>query len=432
MKVMRAFRYRLEPTEAQDRLFVDTAGICRFVYNCALEWAQSTYRMWVARGRPAGSRPGSPTSWKALSMELPEAKRMAGLEFLKVAPHHCLNQALIDLSRAFGNFFAGRAAYPNVRRRFENDSFRYPDPTQIKVSAGRAKQVFLPKAGWVRLSLSRRTAKNYGVSYDRPWHGELRSVTVRREGNEWWASLCCEVELPDPQVDPVFPKPAVGIDRGIATSLMPSWGDPIRLPVPTKRERGKLARMDRQISRSKKGSQNRNRQKEAKRRYVRHLVRRRLDAIRKAAADLAKSHSVIVVEALNIRGMSKSARGTVETPGRNVKAKSGLNREILAQCWGLFVRILEQKCEEHGAVVVKVPSRYTSQTCAGCGAHDPACRVSRDRWECAHCGYADDADRNAARVIEAIGLGQVQAWLRAEAEPVAQGSWDTQNACQVA
>lgn len=85
-----------------------------------------------------------------------DAKRTAGLEFLRVAPHHCLNQALVDLSRAFGNFFEGRAAYPKPRRRFENDSFRYPDPAQIKVSAGRAKQVFSPsgRPGCPRLGAS--------------------------------------------------------------------------------------------------------------------------------------------------------------------------------------------------------------------------------------------------------------------------------------
>lgn len=411
---------------------MDTAGICRFVYNAAVEWAETTYRMWVSRGRPEGERPRAPTSWMALSMELPGAKKMAGLEFLKTAPHHCLNQALVDCARAFGNFFEGRAAYPKRRKRFENDSFRYPDPTQVKVSSGRRKQVFLAKLGWVRLSMSKRTAKNYGVCYEQPWRGALRNVTVSREGDEWWVSFCCEVELPDPEVDVAGPKPAVGLDRGITTSVMPSSGDPIRLPVPTRRERKKLARMDRAISRKKKGSQNKRRAERRKRRYARHLVRRRLDAIRKAAAGLAKSHSVIVVEDLNIRGMSRSAKGTVAEHGRSVRAKSGLNREILAHCWGLFVRILEQKCHEHGAVLVRVPAHYTSQTCAECGVRDATSRISRDRFECAHCGYTDDADRNAARMIEALGVAQVQAWLRAEQEHVAQGSWDTRNACQVA
>lgn len=270
------------------------------------------------------------------------------------------------------------------------------------------------------------------MAYDRPWHGKLRNVTVSREGNEWWVSFCCEVDLADPHVDVRSPQPAVGIDRGIVTSLMPSRGDPIPVPVPTKRECRKLARMDRKISRAKKGSQNHKRAKEAKRRYVRHLVRRRLDTVRKAAADLAKSHSVIAVEDLNVRGMSKSAKGTVDAPGRNVRAKSGLNREILAQCWGLFVRILEQKCQEHGAVLVHVSARYTSQTCAECGVRDGTCRIGRDRWACSHCDYTDDADRNAARVIEQLGRARVELWLRAEAEPVAQGSWETRNACRVA
>lgn len=100
-------------------------------------------------------------------------------------------------------------------------SFRYPDPTQVKVSSGRHKQVFLPKLGWCRLSMSKRTMQGYGVRYDRPWRGELRNGTVRREGDEWWVSFCCEVEIADPPVDVDDPKPAVGVDRGIVTSLMP-------------------------------------------------------------------------------------------------------------------------------------------------------------------------------------------------------------------
>lgn len=197
--VTRAFRYRLEPTAEQEQLFVRTAGACRFVYNAAIEHHGVGYRMWLGRGRPAGDRPNQ--SWQGRSMELPAAKRTPGLEWLAAVPSHCLNQALVDADRAFRNFFAGRAAYPKAKRKYDNDSFRYPDPAQVKVSPGRAKQVFFPKAGWVRLSISKRCEQGYGVGYDQPWQGRLRNVTVRREGNEWWASFCCEIEIGDPPVD---------------------------------------------------------------------------------------------------------------------------------------------------------------------------------------------------------------------------------------
>ena len=112
---------------------------------------------------------------------------------------------------------------------------------------------------------------------------------------------------------------------------------------------------------------------------------------------------MIVVEALKIGNMSRSASGTLDHPGKNVKAKSGLNNSILDQAWGEFKRQIGYKLEWKGGIYLEVPAVYTSQTCSVCGAKDKASRQSQARYVCTNCGHEENADINAAKNILAAG-----------------------------
>jgi putative transposase len=138
--------------------------------------------------------------------------------------------------------------------------------------------------------------------------------------------------------------------------------------------------------------------------------RRRRDELHKLSHRLATGHGLVAVEDLNVRAMTRSARGTVEQAGVNVAAKAGLNREILERGWGELRRQLEYKCGWYGSQLVVVDPRYTSQTCAECGTIDSGSRESQARFRCVACAHAQHADVNAARVI-----------LRRALEPTAGG-----------
>ena len=154
----------------------------------------------------------------------------------------------------------------------------------------------------------------------------MKTATVSHEAACWSVSIPCEIAMPDP-----VPNlgPVVGIDMGIAKPMVLSTGQVIQLPRTTDRERHKLATLQRKVARKTKGSKNQARARLAVARFQARLARRRKDAAQKATTAIAKNHGVIVVEDLKVRNMTASAAGTSEQPGRNVSAKSGLNRSML-------------------------------------------------------------------------------------------------------
>ena len=175
-----------------------------------------------------------------------------------------------------------------------------------------------------------------------------------------------------------------------------------RMVVPLnafKRIEGRLAKAQRQLARKTKFSANWIKQKARISRMYTHAANARKDFLHKLSINIAKSHGVVKIEDLRVRNMSASAKGTVENPGRNVKAKSGLNRSILDQGWGMFATMLSYKLAACGGELLKVEAAYTSQTCAECGVIDRESRIDQATFKCRHCGHANNADINAARNI---------------------------------
>jgi putative transposase len=133
-------------------------------------------------------------------------------------------------------------------------------------------------------------------------------------------------------------------------------------------------------------------------------ARRREDWLHKTTTDLAKSHGVVVVEDPRIRNLTRSARGTIEDPGSNVRAKAGLNRSILGMAWGKAGRMLAYRCPLHAAMLVTVDPRNSSVECAGCGHTSPDNRISQATFRCLACRHEANADTNAAQVLLERGL----------------------------
>jgi transposase len=189
----------------------------------------------------------------------------------------------------------------------------------------------------------------------------------------------------------------VGIDRGVAVSAALSTGEMLTVPGLSAGRR-RLRRLQRRLARAKRGSDRRARVKLAVARLRAREADARKDWAEKASTGIARRFDLIRVEDLQIGNMTRSARGTAGDPGRNVRAKAGLNLEILRSGWGLLVSRLEDKAPGR---VEKVRPHYTSQRCSACGHVDAESRESQARFVCTACGFAGNADVNAAINIAA-------------------------------
>jgi putative transposase len=372
MLLKRAYVYRLEPTLEQETFLAQTAGACRALYNLALE-QRSLY--W---------RPGRKITLMSQSHELTALRD--DLEWMRAAPVHSLQSALKDLNRAFENFFAGRAAYPRFKRKGDGDGFHLKDKAYLGFKRLNRNKgaVRLPKIGWVKL---------------RGWRalgGALRNVTISRRAGHWYAAVAWQAEVDDPASSL---QPPVGVDRGVAIFAALSTGQTYTAPRFFGRVETKLANTQRKLARQMKGSANWRKTKARIARLHLRAANARRDFLHKVSLDIAKNHGVVAIEKLQVKNMSRSAKGTAEAPGRNVAAKAGLNRSILDKGWSMFATLLRYKLGDRGGELIELPPQYTSQTCAECGSINKESRKSQSEFACVECGHSANADVNAARNI---------------------------------
>ena len=380
MKITRGYRYKLDPTPAQARLFTHFAGVCRLVYNLALEQRRDFHRQFRAAT-------GKHISYGAQAAELTVLR--ASFDWIAAVCQTCQQQALRDLDQAYQRFFDGIASYPTPRKKGANEAFRFQGREitwrRVNRSWGLVK---LPKIGEVRFHWTR----------DIP--GLVKNVTVSLDPLGWHVSFSTEAEIAgDRRV-----LPAIGVDRGVTRALAFSDGGFADL------SRAKLNRLDRKarrhaqaVARAKRGSK---RMLAAKRRLAAvkaHAGRIRRHFNHVQSYRLAQSFSIVCVEDLQTRNMTTSARGTIEEPGSMVLQKAGLNRSILEVGWHQFEQFLTYKLVAAGGELRKVDPRHTSTTCSCCGVNDREHRKSQAVYECASCGAVLNADTNAARNILRAG-----------------------------
>lgn len=246
---------------------------------------------------------------------------------------------------------------------------------------------------------------------------DIRKIMIKRDGRRYWVCLTYKIAMPDVADTPVFPiilHNAIGIDMGVSVRAAFSDGSSI---VRVRKNKRRKRRLQRRISRAQKGSSGYKRKRRDHARECGRIALRHRQATHRQTTAIVRNHDFIAFEKLEIPNMTKSARGTVEKPGKNVAQKRGLNREILEQSWGEFQRQLQYKAEWAGKATWAVDPKYTSQTCSGCGVVDKSQRKKR-RYDCRRCGLSIDADHNAAinilrRAIEEaagrVGIKMAQA-----------------------
>lgn len=377
MQILKAYRYRLKPTKEQASQLESYVGHCRFVWNKCwqinIERLKQKQRIMYYREMDFFSK-----LWK----------KSDEYGFLKECPAHCIQQKLKDLEKAFLDCFdksQPNKRLPTRRKKNIHDSIRFPQPEHIELDYNRIK---LPKLGWMKFFHSRKV------------DGAIKNVTLSRHANHWYVSICVLQE----QIIPAnLPKPSIGIDCGIANFATTSNG---KLIAPVNGYRswmGRLAILQRRLSKKVRFSNNWKKILIKLRKLHAKIANIRRDFLHKLTTTLSKSHALVVVESLKIQNMSKSAKGTITNPGKNVKAKSGLNKSILDQGWGEFKRQLKYKLEWLDGVFVEVNPQYTSQKCSQCGHTHAKNRTTQQNFCCMACNYQEHADINAARNILAAG-----------------------------
>ena len=394
MQRLQAFKFELRPNGQQQRDMRRFAGSCRFVFNKALALQKARYEQGEKKLGYAG-----------LCKLLTEWRGSDETSWLKDAPVHPLQQTLKDLERAYTNFFAKRADFPRFKKKGQSDSFRYPDPKQIKLDHANSR-LFLPKLGWLRYRNSREAL------------GVVKNITVSQSCGKWYVSIQTEREVaqPIPQGD------AVGIDMGIARFATLSDGTFYAPLGSFKRHETALRKAQQAMSRKTKFSNNWKKAKARVQRIHARIGNARRDYLHKTSTAISKNHAMVCIEDLQVRNMSKSAAGTLDAPGRNVRAKSGLNKAILDQGWFEFRRQLDYKLAWNGGWLVAVPPQNTSCTCPCCGHVSADNRKTQAQFACVECGFEENADLVGAINVLRAGHARFACEVSGAVMPPAAGA----------
>ncbi|WP_244305330.1 RNA-guided endonuclease InsQ/TnpB family protein [Kitasatospora cheerisanensis] len=362
--VKRAFKFRFYPTEAQAAELSRTFGCVRLVWNRALAarteaWAERRERI------DYGATSAMLTSWK----------RTEELAFLSEVSSVPLQQVLRHLQGAFGNFFAKRAKYPRFKSR-----------KRSRGSAEYTRSAFRYRDGQLTLA---KMAEPLDVVWSRPLPEGVgpSTVTVSRDAaGRWFVSMLCE----DPAVAPLPPVgTVVGVDLGVTSLVTLSTGERIPNPRHERRDRERLGRAQRELSRKAPGSANREKARRKVARIHARIADRRRDFLNKLTTRLVRDNQAVVIEDLAVRGLLGNRK---------------LSRAVADCAWAEFRAMLAYKCAWYGRELITVDRWFpSSRLCSACGAVRDALPLTVREWECG-CGAFHDRDVNAARNILAAGL----------------------------
>ncbi len=358
----KAYRYRLRPTPEQESVFVRWAGARRWVYNTFL-----------ARRRAHYQETGKSLTVAELCRELTVLKRQPETAWLRECNAQSLQQAIRDLDRAFGAFFARRSRFPRFRsKKRDRPSFRLP--AEVRVGDG---HLYVPKVGRVKLVLHR------------PVEGVVKSATFTQDATgAWYVSLVVHFELPDVAPPPPRPERTVGVDLGLHDLAVLSDGERVPAPKHYRRAERKLRRLQRHLSRCQKGSKNRERARRAVARQHLRVATQRKDHLHKLSTRLVRQFEAICVEDLNVKGLSRTK----------------IAKSVHDAGWGQLRFLLTYKARWAGKHLAVVGRFFpSSRLCGACGAVNDALTLADRVWTCG-CGVVHDRDLNAAHNIRDQGL----------------------------
>jgi putative transposase len=406
----KAFKFRLYPNKETEKQLYFTLNRCRELYNACLSERKDSYQLHARTQLQINPETGQVIAATMIANQKVAAVSYFGQkrdlvalkdlreEYQSIASH-VLQDVILRVQRAFQRFFDG-AGFPRFKGRDRYDSFTYPDGAGWKLTVKeQGKQLkgtlHLSKIGDVKVKLHRKI------------EGTSKTITIKREVDQWVVVFSCEV--PEPEKLPVSYED-VGIDVGVTHLATLSNGEMIEHPRYYRRARKTLEKRQQALSRKKKGSHRRERAKKLIGRAHKKITKQRRDFLHKESRKLVNRYQVLVFEDLQVANMvrkpkPKQDEETGQYLPNGASAKGGLNKSILDAGWGMFVTMCAAKAAEAGRTLVKVDPHQTSQACSGCGRivkKDLDVRVH----VCPHCGLVLDRDVNAAITILARGRQQ--------------------------
>ena len=437
LRRLRTYRFTLDPTRAQVDVLVQHAGAARWAYNHALAAKFDALRRrqlqidelvtlglteTQARREATVKVPSKPQIQRRWNQLKGDATRdIDGIcPWWRAVSTYAFQSAFLDADQAWKNWMdslsgkrAGRRmGLPKFKKKGRSrDSFRlHHDVKNPTIRLDSYRRLRMPRLGSIRLHDS---GKRLARALDRG--GRVQSVTVARGGHRWYASVLVD----EPDITPGRetqrgPSPAqraaggVGVDIGVLHLAALSTGEVVENPRHVRRAHARLVKAQRALSRTVKGSRRRRRAAARVARIHHQLAERRATHLHGITKRLATRHSLVAIEDLNVAGMTRSARGTVAEPGRNVRAKARLNRAILDVAPGELRRQLEYKTSWYGSTLA-VCDRWapTSKTCSNCGTVKTKLSLSTRVFQCDDCGMVLDRDVNAARNVLAVAVPHV-------------------------
>jgi putative transposase len=374
VRVNQAFRFELSPNEGQRKALAQHIGAARFAYN----WGLSLCQKALEEGSRLPSAAELHREWNRWKRE----NAPWWTEVSKCAPQ----EAFRDLEKALKNWRKGKSRFPRFKRKklAPDNGARFTGA--IKVFS---RHIQLPRIGRVRSK--EPTDKLLKLLEERK--ARILSATLSREANRFYVSLTCEVERPDPKPKEVKREDdVVGIDLGLSSFAVLSDGTRIEAPKPLAKKLRLLKRRSKQLSRKQKGSNNSKKAALRLARLHRKVKNLRRDFLHKQTTWLARTKPVIVVEDLNVRGLSRS----------------WLSRSVADVGWGTFLRMLEYKAKWYGATLIVAPRSFPStRLCSRCGHLHKRIPLSQRVFRCTACGLQIDRDLNAALNLKAYGLAHL-------------------------
>ncbi|OYY99578.1 MAG: hypothetical protein B7Y37_13890 [Sphingobacteriia bacterium 28-36-52] len=359
--MLKTFKYELFPTKLQKTQLSGAMDSCRFVYNLALETKNAAYQA------------GKSYSCFDLIKQLPDLKEEN--TWLNNTPSQALQQAISNLDNAFTNFFKGRASFPKFKKKSKRQSFRIPIAAKINFE----KQVIkLPKIGLVDLRISRT------------FEGIIKQYTVSKTPtNRYFVSILVDTLDNKAKLKPIQEKTSVGVDLGIKHFAVLSNGKKFENPKNLIKAQRKLRIAQRSLSRKKKGSKRREKQRLVLAKIHERVANQRKDFQHKLSTEIVNQYDTICIENLNVAGMIKNRK---------------LAKHIANASWGSFETMLKYKADWKGKNVLQIGRFEPSSKMCSCGVINNELTLSDREWTCGVCNTTHDRDILAATNIKRFGL----------------------------
>jgi len=379
MKINKAYKFRIYPTKSQIEYIENCFNACRYVYNISLDCEKQLYEL------------GAKSNLSAFGLTYHLKYYKISSPWLNNFDSLALAFEMDNLSQSYQNFFKG-GGFPKFKsKRDSKQSFR----TRQKISVGE-NLIKIPK---LKTSIECVIHRNI--------EGKPKQMTISRENGKYYVSIMTEIEK---DIKPVLIRSEVGIDIGVKHFLTLDNGEKIDNPKFLSEQAEHMKKLQQKLAKAKKGSNNHEKLKKSIANLHEYISNKRKDFLHNESSKLVNKYDRIYMEDLKLANLTKSSKGTVENPGKNVKAKSGLNKSILDIGAGMFKEMLTYKTKFAGKELHQVSKVFpSSKLCSECGFKNENLTLSDREWDCPQCHTNHDRDENAAKNIKQEGRRSLSA-----------------------